>query len=248
MIYVRDDIPSKMLTKQKVFFPKSFCKAQNVFTGLSEFHKLVLSVFKLHFSEGKAKEISYRNFWDFKEDNFNPNLQNRLFAESVEEYVPFEKGFLVDVLNKHASLKKKVVRANHAPYITKILRKTIMKRSYLEKVYFKKKTPDSLIKFKKQKNYCNRLYKKERKKYFESLNPQRIRNNKSFWKNIQPFFSEKRKINYKIILAGIKENTIFEDNLVSEELNKFFENAARDLEINANSYIIDTDGNEINSV
>ena len=123
-----------------------------------------------------------------------------------------------------------------------------MKRSYLEKVYFKKKTPDSLIKFKKQKNYCNRLYKKERKKYFESLNPQRIRNNKSFWKNIQPFFSEKRKINYKIILAGIKENTIFEDNLVSEELNKFFENAARDLEINANSYIIDTDGNEINSV
>ena len=37
-----------------------------------------------------------------------------------------------------------------------------MKQSYLEKVYFQKITPDSLTKFKKQKNYCSRLYKKER--------------------------------------------------------------------------------------
>ena len=122
-----------------------------------------------------------------------------------------------------------------------------MKWSYLEKVYFKKKTPDSLKKFKKQKNYCSRLYKKERKKYFESLDPRRISDNKSFWKNIQPFFSEKRKISNKITLVDNKENTIFDDHLVSEELNKFFENATRGLEINENSYIIDTDGNEINS-
>ena len=36
----------------------------------------------------------------------------------------------------------------------------------LGKSFFKKETPDSLTKFKKQKNYCSRLYKKERKKYF----------------------------------------------------------------------------------
>ena len=36
--------------------------------------------------------------------------------------------------------------------------------------------------------------------------------------------------------------------MVSEELNKFFENATRDLEINENPYIIDTDINEINSI
>ena len=155
-------------------------------TGLSDFHKLVLSVFKLHFSKAKANEILYRNFRDFKEDNFSWDLQNRLSAESVEEYAPFEKVFL-DVLNKHAPLKKNVVRANHAPYITKTLRKAIMKRSYLEKVYFKKKTPDSLIKFKKQKNYCSRLYKRERKKYFE-----RISDNKSFGK-IYNLFSLKNE-------------------------------------------------------
>ena len=123
--------------------PNSFFQTQTVFAGLSDFHKLVLSVFKLHFSKAKAKEISYRNFRGFKENNFNRDLQNRLSAQSVEEYAPFEKVFL-DVLNKHAPLKKKVVRANHAPYITKTLRKAIMKRSYLEKFISRKKRSRSI--------------------------------------------------------------------------------------------------------
>ena len=66
---------------------------------------MVLSVFKLHFSKAKAKEISYRGFGDFKENN-EKDLQNRLSAQSVE-YTPFEKIFLDD-LNKHALLKKKL--------------------------------------------------------------------------------------------------------------------------------------------
>ena len=79
----------------------SFFKTETVFTGLSDFHKLVLSVFKLHFSKAKSKKVSCRDFRDFKENNFNRDLQNRLSAQSVEEYAPFEKVFL-DVLNKHA--------------------------------------------------------------------------------------------------------------------------------------------------
>ena len=61
-------------------------------------------------------------------------------------------------------------------------------------------------------------------------------------------FLEKRKISNKITLVDNKESTIFGDNLVAEELNKFVENATRGLGINENSYIIDTDSKEINSV
>ena len=66
------------------------------------------------------------------------------------------------VLNRHAPLKKKILRANHSSYMSKTLRKTIMRRSYLEKKYFKKKTDLSLRACKKQKNCCSRLYKKEK--------------------------------------------------------------------------------------
>ena len=67
------------------------------------------------------------------------------------------------ILDKHAPIKSKLLRANHASYISKPLRKTIMKTFYLENLYFKKRTDYFLRNHKKQKkNYYRRLYKKER--------------------------------------------------------------------------------------
>ena len=60
--------------------------------------------------------------------------------------------------------KRKMLRVNHAPHITKVIRKAVMKKSYLEKLYFKKRTPASMKNY--HKNYCS----KWRKKYFDSLN------------------------------------------------------------------------------
>ena len=68
------------------------------------------------------------------------------------------------ILNMHAPLKKKLLRANHSQYITKSMRKAIMRRSKLEKIYFKKQTNESLKVYKRQRNYCSKFYKKEGKK------------------------------------------------------------------------------------
>ena len=62
----------------------------------------------------------------------------------------------------HAPLKKKL-RANPSHYVTKALRKAIMRRSKFEKIYFRNQTNESLKTYKKQKYYCSKLYKKERK-------------------------------------------------------------------------------------
>ena len=78
-------------------------------------------------------------------------------------YQQLDKTF-IEILNKHAPMKKKLVRTNQAPYMTKALRKAIMRRSELETKYFKLKTNDTSKKT--QKNYCSRLYKKERKKKY----------------------------------------------------------------------------------
>ena len=77
-------------------------------------------------------------------------------------------------------------------------------------------------KYKKHKNFCSRLYKKERKKYRDTLDVNKITDNKAFWKNIQPLFSEKRKFANKITLEDSEENILSDDTLVSEELNNFF--------------------------
>lgn len=70
----------------------------------------------------------------------------------------------MEVLNKHAPMKMKTLRANQVPYMTKPLRKAIMRRSYLENRYFEQKTPECWAAYKKQRNYCSRLYKKRKEK------------------------------------------------------------------------------------
>ena len=47
---------------------------------------------------------------------------------------------------------------------------------------------ESLKTYKKQKNYCNRLYKKELDKFFNKLNPSFTKDSKFFSKTSKPFF------------------------------------------------------------
>ena len=65
--------------------------------------------------------------------------------------------------------------------MTKALRKAIATRSRLEnRYYYRDKTDVSNRAYKKQKNNCNKLYKKERKKYYANLDVNNITDNKTF--------------------------------------------------------------------
>ena len=78
----------------------------------------------------------YRDFKKISEESFNEELSLKLTNECVNNYLSFENNFL-DILN------------HHAPYVTKILRKAIMRRSNLQTKYFKTRTPESLKKCRK---------------------------------------------------------------------------------------------------
>ena len=151
--------------------PLSFQNTVTMSTGLSDCHKMVITVLKSTFAKTKPKEIIYRDYKKFNADFFKSDLKVALSNEGdvIHRYALFEKIFL-QVLDKHAPLRKKLLRANHAPYITKSVRKAIMRRSQLESKFLKHKTPESRQIYTKQRNYCSRLYKKERKKYYNNLN------------------------------------------------------------------------------
>ena len=147
---------------------------------LSDFHKLVTTLLKTTFYKNKPREIVYRNYKYFNSHNFNDELKFVFSKENIDSCSKFNQTFL-NVLNKHAPLKKKQLRANHASYVSKSMRKAIMRRSYLENIYFKKRTDESLRLYTKQKNYCSMLYKK----FFNKLNPSFGNDNKLFWKTIK---------------------------------------------------------------
>ena len=63
--------------------------------------------------------------------------------------------------------------------------------------------------------------------FFSNLNPSNVCDNKTFWKYIQPFFSEKRKISNKITLVDDNDTIVSNDQSISEELNTFLKNATK---------------------
>ena len=134
------------------------------------------------------------------------------------------------VLNRHVPTKLKYLRAKEVPYITKILRKAIMTRSRLQNRYYKTNLVEDKEHFKKHNNYCNRLYKKERKKYYSNINLQNITENKLFWKTVKPFLPDKGT-NISNITLIEKDEIISNDVDVTDTLNKFFEDTVSSLKI-----------------
>ena len=151
--------------------------------------KWLLSVLKHTFHRSAPKELVYRDYKNFDRVIFKRELEDKL-NQQINEYKHFEQIFL-EILNIHAPIKKKLLRANHVPYMTKALRKAIMKRSELESKYVKNKTSANLKSYKKQRNFCSKLYKKERKKYYKSLDLNNVTDNKKFWKTAKAFLCDK---------------------------------------------------------
>ena len=174
---------------------------------------------KITFQKNKPLKINYRKYKFFDEIAFNEDLKFAFDNNEILNCEQFEET-IMKTLNQHAPLKKKVLRANNAPYITKKLRKAIMKRSQLEKIYLKNLTDKTLKLYKKQKNYVSRFYKKERKIFFDNLNPSIVTDNKAFWKNVKPLFSNKGNYGSKIKLVE-KEEIMYDDIKIAEELNNF---------------------------
>ena len=53
---------------------------------------------------------------------------------------------------------KKILRANHNLYMTKVLRKTIMKRFELQTNYVKSEAIENLMLYKMKRNFCSLLF------------------------------------------------------------------------------------------
>ena len=122
-----------------LFITNSPLSFQNtvISNGLSDFHKMVITVMKMSFKKHSPIERHYRDYKYFDRTKFKNNLNEKL-SEGISNYESFETTF-IEVLNKHAPLRKKLLRANHAPFITKTLRKDIMRRSQLDTKYLKTK-------------------------------------------------------------------------------------------------------------
>ena len=80
--------------------------------------------------------------------------------------------------------------------MNKGLRKEIMTKTRIRN----NKSEENKRKYSKQRDYCVLSLRNSKLEHFGILNQKKISNNKTFWKNIKPFLSDKATSTQKITL------------------------------------------------
>ena len=125
--------------------------------GLSDFHKMTVTIMKASFQRLQPRIINYRDYRRFQNDVFREELLSELLNVNIGEN---EEGFsnFLDIckknLNYHAPCKQKRARGNHLPFINKTLSKEITKRTRLRNKFLKDGNDYNKREFSKQELLC----------------------------------------------------------------------------------------------
>ena len=201
-----------------------FMHTKAVATGLSDHHSLICTMLKSKFSKLKPIKVTYRCFRKFDNDSFINDLQNSFenidFGAAENELLSISKQF-ENVANRHAPMKSKIIRGNHAPFVTKQLLKEIRYRSRLKHKYLKEKSIASKIAFKKQRNKCTKIKRESIKAYFKKVAD---RGQKSFWKTINPFLSNKCSHGQESYILHENGGLIRDPKAIADIFNEYYTN------------------------
>ena len=106
---------------------RKFQNSQVIETGLSDHHKMTITVLRAFYQKQTPILIKYRNYKNYDSSVFQTELNHKLneVGSNNINYELFESIFM-EQLNKQAPMKNKYVRANNGPFMNKSLSKAIM--------------------------------------------------------------------------------------------------------------------------
>ena len=103
----------------------------------------------------QTKGYKIQKLQDFDKNDLLNDLNNinvRLDKENLNQCYDSLTNSFLEVVNRHAPLKKKTIRGNHASFVDKELRKAIYTRSRLRNKMCH--NPENINAYKKQRNKC----------------------------------------------------------------------------------------------
>ena len=89
-------------------------------TGLTDFHKMTLTVIKVFYKKQKSNVVAYRNYKHLSNEAFIFDVKNSIIQMTSEnnglEFDHF-KAAHDEAIQRHAPITKRYVRANQAPFM-----------------------------------------------------------------------------------------------------------------------------------
>ena len=183
---------------------KSFEKFLTLESGMSDFHRLIITILKVKPGKVPPRIINYRDYKNFESEALSSKLQVSLknFDMNNSSFIEFKTIFM-EHLNKVAPLKTYYLRANYSKFMTKELSRAIMQRTNLQNQFFKKRTSEAKLKYNKQRNLYVSLFRKAKRNRYENLGLNHKNENKKFWTTVKLLFCNKIKSVENITLDEI---------------------------------------------
>ena len=163
--------------------PLSFQKNRTTETGISDYHELISTFFKSHYTRLKPKIIYYRNYENFNEELFLKDLENSNLSANSDNlhknYTNLSQTFS-KIVQEFSSLKIKTLRGNHAllstenlgkRYISTVVWGTNFLKTHLKKI-------NSCLRTKETN--ASKVRKKCIKSYFHDVTEKGLVINRSF--------------------------------------------------------------------
>ena len=105
-----------------------------------------------------------------------------------------------------------------------------MHRSRLRNKFLRERTKESKVAYNKQQNICVSLLRKSKRDYFANLDTKIMKDNRKFWKTVNPLFSEKSYSKESISIIN-KDGLITENEDLAMTFKIFFSNIVNKLDI-----------------
>ena len=109
-----------------------FLKSKTVETRLSDFHIIVVSVFKTSFKKQKQMLVTYRDYKRFDNEKFRESLIT-YFSTGKNITYDASGNLVLHTLDKMAPIKQKHIGGNQSSFINKDIHKAIMTRTRFRK-------------------------------------------------------------------------------------------------------------------
>ena len=117
-------------------------------TDLSDHHKLITTILRKNISKANSKKIFYRDYKRLGQKKFENELKLKLNSQTNKSYSTFQ-GVFLEVLNKTAPVKVKVLCFSNNDFVTKSLRKVTMLRYRLRNIFNKQSSDENWHNYKK---------------------------------------------------------------------------------------------------
>ena len=172
--------------------------------GCSDGHSMIVVTSKRTVSNPPAKVIQFRSYKTFNDTSYCKDMAFIPFSvcESFDD--PGDslwamQHLIGQVLNDHAPLKTKKIRARQPPFMNNNLRKNILKKNNLRRKFLRSRSKRDWESFRSQRNKTTSIRRQSIKNYFL----ERCKDghsNKDFYKTIKPFLSSRFKTDNNLMI------------------------------------------------